>query len=517
MISNKKNYMFTLISGMGGVVFSILLNLLTIPISLNYWKADRYGIWVLLTSILLYLGMTNLGLNTAAGVLMGKNPKISDKMKILKRSLLILLFSAGIILAAFLALNMVTKDWINIIGKIPMNLKDETYSASVILFIFYLISLPFSLLSAVYTGFQKVYIDNIFNIALNIINFLVLIIVIFLKGSLICYSTLWGISLVVFNITKYLFFYFSIFRKLPEEIFDEKQKVNNDTEYRVIFFTGLRFFFIGIASTIVWNTDILVISNFISLQSVAPYFITFKLFSIVYGVIFQVNGSIMPLLAKEYGNNNIIWINKIYSSFLILIASIGGATWIGSILFFRDLVTLWANSSSYAGLIVVISLGGYSYLMSMTVLNIGIVNAFNYRGFAAIVAWGEAIIKIVFSIWLGKIWGLSGVAIGTFLGSLLCPTWVLPIMIKKHSEGNIYYDFASLRKHFLLAILPCIIISILLQISPINLLIRVISGVLIFLFYLLLSYLVIPLSYREFYFQQIAKIFERIRFKSLST
>ena len=52
---------------MGGVVFSILLNLLTIPISLNYWKADRYGIWVLLTSILLYLGMTNLGLNTAAG------------------------------------------------------------------------------------------------------------------------------------------------------------------------------------------------------------------------------------------------------------------------------------------------------------------------------------------------------------------------------------------------------------------------------------------------------------------
>jgi hypothetical protein len=60
MISNKKNYIFTLFSGFGGVIFSIVLNLLTIPISLNYWKQDRYGIWVLLTSIILYLGMTNL-------------------------------------------------------------------------------------------------------------------------------------------------------------------------------------------------------------------------------------------------------------------------------------------------------------------------------------------------------------------------------------------------------------------------------------------------------------------------
>ena len=207
-ISNKKNYIFTLISGMGGVILSIILNLVTIPISLNYWKADRYGLWVLLTSTLMYLGMTNLGLNTAAGVLMGKNPKISDKMKILKRSLLILLFSAGAILSAFYVLNLVTKDWINFIGKIPANLKDETYSACIVLVVFYLLSLPFSLLSAVYSGFQKLYIDNIFNILLNIINFLVLIMVIILKGNLIYYSALWGISLVVFNI---LNIYFSIF------------------------------------------------------------------------------------------------------------------------------------------------------------------------------------------------------------------------------------------------------------------------------------------------------------------
>ena len=515
-ISNKKNYLFTLVSGLGGVAFSIILNLATIPISLNYWKADRYGIWVLLTSILTYLGMTNLGLNTAAVVLMGKNPKISDKMKILKRSLMILLFSVGIILTAFYFLNVTTKGWINFIGKIPVNIKDETYSACVILVVFYLLSLPFSLLSAVYAGFQKLYIDNIFNILLNIINFLVLLIVIILKGNLIYYSTLWGISLVVFNILKYIYFYFTIYRKLPKEIYDKKQTANNETEYKTIFSTGMRFFFIGIASTIVWSSDNLVISNFISIQSVVPYFITFKLFSIVYGIIFQVNNSIMPLLAKEFGQNNFDWVSKVYSSFLVLMVLIGGATWIGSILFVRDFVTLWTSSSNYAGLFVVIALGGYSYLLSMSVLNFGIVNTFNYKGFAPFVSWGEAIINVLLSIWLGKIWGLAGVAAGTFLGSLFSPTWVLPIFIMKRSAGKIIYNFALLSKHFVLAILPCIIISVLIQVFPLNIIIRLIFGVLVAFLYVWLSYMVIPLNYREFYFRHISKILIRIGLKPLN-
>lgn len=514
-ISNKKNYMFTLISGLGGVVFSILLNLVTIPISLNYWKADRYGIWVLLTSILLYLGMTNLGLNTAASVLMGKNPKIVDKMIILKRSLLILLISVGIMFIAFYALNLVTKDWINMIGKIPNNLKEETYSACVILVIFYLLSLPFSLLSAVYTGFQKVYLENVFNIALNIINFLVLILVIILKGNLIYYSILWGISLVSFNLIKYLFFYFSIYRKMSKDMNYEKSTFNIETEYKTIFFTGIRFFFIGIASTIIWNTDILVISNYISIKSVVPYFITFKLFSIVYGVIFQVCGSIMPLLAKEYGNNNFDWTNKIYSSFLILIAVVGGATWIGSVLFYRDFITLWTSSSSYAGLPVVIALGGYSYLLGMSVLNSGIVNSFNYSSLTPFVAWGEAIIKIILSIWLGKFLGLAGVAIGTFLGSLFSQSWVLPILIQKRSEGKMIYDFTVLKKHFFVALLPCLVISVILQVLLENMLLRLIIGVLITLLYLWLSYMVTPPNNRIFFSQHIEKIFARIGFKSL--
>lgn len=514
-ISNKKNYLLTLVSGMGGVVFSMMLNLITIPISLDYWGADRYGIWVLLTSTLTYLGMTNLGLNTAAGVLMGKNPEISDKIKILRRSFHILVFSTVLIFLAFFVLNAVNKDWINFVGEIPANLKEETYCASVVLVVFYLLSLPFSLLSAVYSGFHKLYIDNIFNTALIIVNFLVLVGVIVLKGNLIDYAVLWGVALVFFNVIKYFYFYWFIYRKLPKEIYEMQRMANNETEYKTIFSVGLRFFFIGIASTIVWSSDILVISNFVSIQSVVPYFITFKLFSILFAIIFQVNNSIMPLMGKEYGQENTEWLCKIYGSFAVLMIVLGGAMWIGSILFFRDFITIWTSPTSYAGLYVVIALGGYSYLLGMSVLNSGVINSLNYSRLTPIVAWGEAIFKILISIWLGKMFGLAGVAMGTFLGSLFSQTLLLPILIRKGSAGKLVYDLTFMIKHLVIVLLPCLFLSICLQLFAENVIVRMGAGTLLILFYLYLSYVLIPLNYLKFFLQHFNDILVRTGFKSI--
>jgi O-antigen/teichoic acid export membrane protein len=222
----------------------------------------------------------------------------------------------------------------------------------------------------------------------------------------------------------------------------------------------------------------------------------------------------MPLLAKEYGTNNWDWINKIYSSILVIISVIGGATWIGGILFFKDFITLWTGAANYAGLFTVIAFGGYAYLLSMVTLNSGIVNTFNYTSISPFLAWGEALIKITFSILMVKVWGIAGVAVGTFLGSFLIPTWILPIWIRKRSSGKLFYDFAFIKKQFILVILPCLIISILLQVFVAKLLILRLTGIIIFLSYFLLTYFVMPLGYRTFFFRNVNQILKRIGIKS---
>ena len=149
----------------------------------------------------------------------------------------------------------------------------------------------------------------------------------------------------------------------------------------------------------------------------------------------------------------------------------------------------------------------------MVTLNSGIVNTFNYTRISPFLAWGEAL-KITFSIIMVKVWGIAGVAVGTFLGSLLIPTWILPIWIRKRSSGKLFYDFTFLKKQFILVVLPCLVLSILVQVFVAQLLILRLTGLFIFLFYFVLSYLIMPLSYRTFFFRNVNQILKRIGIKS---
>jgi O-antigen/teichoic acid export membrane protein len=199
---------------------------------------------------------------------------------------------------------------------------------------------------------------------------------------------------------------------------------------------------------------------------------------------------------------------------IVLLSILGGACWIGGILFFKDFITLWAGSGNYAGLLMVITFGGYSYLLSMVTLNSGIVNTFNYTSISPYIAWGEALIKITISLILVGILGIAGVAIGTFFGSLLVPTWILPIWIRKRSAGKLHYYFPFIRNHFALVIIPVLVVSVLLQLFVSHILILRLLGITIFLVYFLFSYIAMPATNRIFLFANLNQMFKRIGFTS---
>ena len=441
---------------------------------------------------------------------MSKNPKFFVKLKILGRSLGISFVSVIIISLALIALNFLSKNWIDIIGKIPINIKQETYSSVRILILFYLISLPFSLIGSAFIGFQKYYVENGFNILWNFINFMVLILVVYFEGDLVFYSWLWGTALLTFNLIKLIYFYVNIYKKTKHELNDISSTDHKDTDYYIIFSTGMRFFVIGIASTIVWNTDLFVISNFISIDSVVSYSITFKLFSVVFGIIFQLNNAIIPLLGKEFGEGKMRSVNHIYSNFLILIAVVGGSTWIGSTLFFRDLIFLWTGPEGFAGLIVVLALGGYSYLLGMSVLNAGVVNSLDFSSYTPLVAWGEAGLKLFLSIYLGQIWGLSGIAMGTFLGSLFTQSLFLPLLILKGSRRELSYEFLFLIKHFFFALIPCLFSSVLVVLFCTSLPLRISLGLLVLTLYFYFSIRTLNKVNRSFYQALLVKLLGRL-------
>lgn len=514
-LSNKTNYLLTLFSSFGGTIITSIIGFISVPISLHYWQTEKFGVWILINSVLIYLGMSNLGLNAAAGTLMAKNPSVDDKLRILSRVLHILIITVGIFFTAFLLMNYFYTDWTMLLGKIPHHLKDEAHLTCFILAVFFFINLPFSLISSAFNGFHIVYIENICSVFLKIINFFVLLLVVYVKGNLVIFAIIMGSANLIFNLGKLGYLYFFVLKKmdyLKNEMVNIKSD-NEDTSYRSICITGVRFFFTGIAGMVVWNTDYLVISNLLSVEKVTPYAITFTVYQTLFVIIIALNTSVLSILAKELGHNNWAWINKVYEKLLVIMAISGGLFWLGGVLFLKDLIYLWTGKNGYAGLLTVFALGGYSYLAAMANLNSGIINSFNYIKRMPFVGLLEAILKLSFSVLFIHFFDIGGVALGTFLASLISVSWILPIVLIKRSNYRLKYNIIFIVKHFTMTLFPLIILSITNQLFISNGIIRIVLGISIVFLYVFLSYKQLPDDTISFFDNLMTKLLVKLKIR----
>lgn len=497
-ISNKKNYLLTIFSKSGGMILQALLGLVSVPISLNYWGAEKYGIIAVINSIIVYLSVSNIGLGSATAVLMGKNTSKRVKLRILKKSFFILGLVSIIALALFLFINIFYKEWILFLGKIPNHLKDDAYKSCFILAIFYFINQPMSILNTIYFGFNRQYVYDYFEIVFGIVNFLRLLIIVKLKLTMIQFVLVVGLCDFIYHTIRGIYGYFFILRKELRNDLEksESNKEVNEVKSKTIIRTGIGFFLMGFASMIAWNSDNIVISNFLGVEYVPKFAITYKLFSLLFTVLGILNMSFLPILSKEIGNKNWEWINEKYNFLTILNLTFGGLFFLGGVSFFKDVLTFWVGGNNYAGILVIIFLGGYSYLLSITGLNSGVLNTFNYIKGLHFIYLLEASINVAISIFMSKYLGLGGIAMGTFIGGLV-PCLVLPIILKKRSNKKIDINLKLYLYHFFILLLPSILLSTINNYFFSNIIVRWLLNSLICIGYLMFCYRLFTKEYKE--------------------
>jgi len=484
-MNNKKLYSITFVSNIFKLFVNIILGIITVPISIDYWQSEKYGIWLLINSILVYLTASNLGLNAASSILMNKENSNFKKIIILKKSFYIVLFSSFILILIFILMNYYNSSWILFLGKIDNRLLDEAQKASFILILFFLFNIPFSLFSSAFNGFHKVYIENIIVTINSIFLFVALIVNIKLSGNLILFAFLIGLSNLIINLVRGLYFYLKIYKDIKKD--ESNETFCTEYCYRNILFLGLRCFSGSVASMIALNTDNLVISHFLGVEFVTPYAVTFKLFTILFNLIFIINSSLVPILGRLIGKNDYHTANKIYKYTSFLTMYIGGGIFIGSLAFFKNLIFMWSGETGYAGTGTLLFLGAYSYIFCVVNLNYIIINTFNYIKGSMWIIWGEALLNLSLSIILSFKFGITGIAIGTFLGALVFPGVFFPIIITKRSEKKLEYDKRFFIKHSLI-VLAVVIVAFYVHLSSINIIINLLLTLMLIIVYSVVIY-----------------------------
>jgi O-antigen/teichoic acid export membrane protein len=504
----KKIFLLGTASNYGTTIVSILIGLISLPIGLHYFGVVRYGIWAVISSIIAYLGLSNLGITTAAATLTAKASVPFEQWAVLRRSLFLLLISSAVVLSLVLGIAHFYPGWVIVLGKIPADLHGEVAEAGVAVAILFLLNLPLTVFSAGFIGRQKVYWERFYASLTTIAGLLALILTVFLlKGNLVTLALLGGLARISVGIVCASHFLFTN-SELRQKYNDP---ISEEFSTKSIFTSGIRLLVVGSAVTIVWNTGNLVISHFLGAEMVTPYAVTFTLFGLGFSIFAAINGALWPMYGQSAGRNQWEWVQQTYSHAVHLLPILGGLLWIGGIAFAREIISLWAGPEAYGGLLVIIALGGYGYTLSLVNSHLTILIALNRTKRLVVYEWLEAGANLGISLVLVRVLGIGGVALGMFLGALLTVFWLLPRDVARQTAGKVSIHIRPIISHAIGAMFPCLAFVLLSYLfAPVGW-IRVIINVFIVILYLALSLRIMSPDTRSLVKNMLTEVYVHIK------
>jgi len=437
-------------------IITLTIGIVSIPLMLNYFGNTLFGIWALILGLAGYINNISFGIPSAMSTLVAKTANQNEKYKILQQSTLILSGIIFIMLFVFLVSIYFDTDWIiSLLGNIDSQYITITKQIFILFVIVTLLKIPLNLYAQFFVGMNMVYISEVYQTLNLIFGFLALLLTIYFKLDIYYFAFLTlglqiilGLFSVIHVIIK--------FRYLKNGANYKNEISNKD-----ILKSGFAFFQVGIAASIVWSTDNLVINHFLSPEFITPYTIAFKMFTYIFIFSAMINGIVGPIYGNAFSEGNFEKINIYASAILKLLPVIGGLVWFSLMFFAEDAIFLWTgNENAFGGFLLIFSLGLYGFILSFVNTYATIIFSLNLANKALLIAWGEAVLNFILSIILVNYFGIGGVALATALASFFTGFIFLPKYISKLTNQKISFNYTFVTKHFIVLVLPSVIISI---------------------------------------------------------
>jgi len=490
-LNRKRTLILGTISNYAAIFVSIIVSLISVPIGLHYFGPIRYGIWLVIGSILAYLRTADFGVGLSTLTFMAQTSDSAHHRVILRRSISLLFWVSIVLIMLMIVVSHLFPGWTLILGKVPLDFQEEATTAAIAIAILILFQLPTTIFAAAFSGLQQVHWNRAYGALRSVFVLSALVATVSIGGNLITLAFFTGFVNLLVGIISGV----HLFLVHPDVRPRVSERVAAAPSSRVLFISGARFLTLQISALIIWNTDNLVISHYLGPGSVTPYAVTFKLFQMGIFMVNAVTTVLWPMYSRASGEGNWAWIQRTYNRCASTLVMAGGLIWVGGIIFSQAIINLWAGPAAYGGLIEVLALGGYVYLSSFGGSNSSLINGLNPTNIVVVFGVIEAMINLGISLVLVKPLGIGGVAVGTFLASLAINSWFPPLYIKRRTFGKVRLNRIPILTHVL--VVGCCVILAMLTTLFLEGWARVGIGIIIIIFYVLLSWRLSPHNFKS--------------------
>lgn len=273
-IKAKKNILTSILIKGGSIGVSLML----VPLTINYVNADRYGIWLTISSIVAWFSFFDIGLTQglrnkfAEAKADGDDESAQVFVSTAYAILGIVFLSVWVI---FLLVNPFL-DWSNMLN-LSETYRSELSTLVIIVFTYFCFQFVFKIISTIITADQQPAKASMIDFIGQLLSLLIIgVLVMTTSGSLINLGLALCLSPLITLIAANLFFFRTKYRQYSPAL--SKVKFSHA---KSLFNLGMVFFVIQIAAIIQYETANIIIARNFGPSHVTSYNIVFKYFNVL--------------------------------------------------------------------------------------------------------------------------------------------------------------------------------------------------------------------------------------------
>lgn len=417
----KKNILLSI----GIKACSILVSLVLVPLTLGYLNKYEYGIWLTLSSTLMWINYFDIGLGNGLRNKLAEALADSDvkKGQVYISTTFALL---TIIMVVFYLLYYVCHfffSWNAILNISSNELSTDLDNLVLFVLLFFCLNFILKVIGNVYLAKQLSVVNDFMIFVANVCSCIIIyILTLTTEGDLAKVALVYSVSPVVVYLLAYPITFSYLYKDLAP-----KWSCINFRYSKSLLSLGGQFFIVQIACLIIFSTSNLFITQLCSPSEVTVYNIAFKYFSVITMAFIILITPFWSAATDAYARKDFAWIKRsvgMMMKFWVLLEAVALI-----MLFIADYVyNVWVNLTIPFSLSILmflyVSISNWNNLFAYFLNGIGMIKIQLYCSVIA------SILYIPLAIFLGRMWGMNGICLAMCI-VLFLSSIVLPIQYKK--------------------------------------------------------------------------------------
>ena len=416
--------MTTLASGASRAI-GMLTALISVPLTYRYLGPERYGLWMVLTSIIATMSFADLGLGNglmnAISEAYGKDDHRLARQYITSALVLMLGISAVLTIAGAIGYPFIP--WVRVFNVKSEAAAVEGAHAFLLLYAALIVNLPLGIIYRAQAGLQKGYASQVVATIGNIASLGAVLFVIWMHGSLfwlVAAATFTGILATIAN-------GFLLFRGHPWLL--PVWHAYSPGSAHKLFNLGMMFLVLQVTFTIAYTSDNIVIAQILGVAAVAAYAVPQKLFGFLSVVVGMAIGPLWPAYSEAISRGDVAWVRRVFFGSLWLVLTI--TVPVGMLLVFAGpwILRVAFGKSLHAPLSLLIVLAVWAVVNAVSAVTSILLNGAGILKQQTAQVIVASLSNLALSIFLTRRYGVVGVCLGSIITQLLITFPVYVVLI----------------------------------------------------------------------------------------